>query len=455
MAPEELKKLKEQLKDLLDKGFTRLSNSPWGAPVLFVRKKDGSLRMCIDYRQFNKVTPKNKYPLPRVDYLVDQLQGASYFSEIDLWSGYHQLRLKEGDIPKMALRTRYVHFEFLVMSFGLTNAPAAFMDMMNKMFRQYLDMVLIVIIDDILIYSRIENDNINQFEDCVANSQGPTTPSRALTQKKAKFIWSKACEKIFQELKDRLTSAHVLTLLEGADGFVVYYDASRIGLGCVLMQYNSEALSVWVHVDVFTDHKILQYVFNKKDLNLCQMRWLELLKDYDMSVLYHSGKANVVVDALSRLSMGSVAHIVDDRKELVRDVQLLARLCVQLVDPTKGGVMVHNGSESSFVEDLEAKKGLDLTLVELKEMMVKKSVEDFSQGGDGVLRYQGRLCVPNVDDLREKFLLEAHSSRYSIHPGATKMHRDLQEIYWWNGMKKDIAEIVAKCPNCQQLKVEH
>ena len=126
MAPVELWELKEQLKDLLEKGFIRPSISPWGAPELFVRKKDGSLRMCIDYRQLNKVTIKNKYPLPRIDDLFDQLQGAKYFSKIDLRSGYHQVRVKEKDIPKIAFRTRYGHYEFRVMSFGLTNAPAAF-----------------------------------------------------------------------------------------------------------------------------------------------------------------------------------------------------------------------------------------------------------------------------------------------------------------------------------------
>ncbi|WMV41874.1 hypothetical protein MTR67_035259 [Solanum verrucosum] len=158
-----------------------------------------------------------------------------------------------------------------------------------------------------------------------------------------------------------------------------------------------------------------------------------------MSVLYHLGKANVVADALSRLSMGSVAHIDEDKKELVQNVHRLARLAVRLMDSTKGSVMVHNGSESSFVTDVKAMQCLDPTLVVLKEMILRKSIEAFSQGGDGVLRYQGCLCVSKVDDLREQILSEAHSSWYSIHPRATKMYRDLREIYWWNGMKNDVA----------------
>ncbi|KAH0655603.1 hypothetical protein KY285_030485 [Solanum tuberosum] len=436
----------------------------------------------------------------------------------------------------MAFRTRYGHYEFLVMSFGLTNAPAAFMDLMNRVFRQYLGMFMIVFIDDILIYSRSENEHTDhlrivlqvlkdhqlfaKFSKCefwlrsvaflghIVSSKGievdlkktdsvkswprplPPTDIRrflclvgyyrrfveALTQKKAKFVWSEACEKSFQELKDRLTSTPVLTLLEGTDGFVVYCDASRVGLGCVLMQHEKViayasrqlkiheknypthdlelaaivfALKIWrhylygVHVDV------------QKNLNLQQRKWLELLKDYNISVLYHLDKANVVADALSRLSTGSMAHIEDKKKELVRDMHRLARLGVHLVDSTKGGVTVHNGSESSFVMDVKVKQALDPILVELKESVLKKSVEAFSQGGDGVLRYQGRLCVPDVDGFREQILEKAHGSWYSIHPGDTKMCRDLREVYWWNGMKKDIAGFVAKCLNCQQVKAEH
>ncbi|KAE8721419.1 Detected protein of unknown function [Hibiscus syriacus] len=159
MAPKELKELKIQLQELLDRGFIRPSVSPWGAPVLFVKKKDGTLRLCIDYRKLNKLTVKNKYPLPRIDDLFDQFRGASIFSKIDLRSGYYQLKLKDSDIPKTAFRTRYGHYEFLVMSFGLTNAPAAFMDLMHRVFRPYLDQFVVVFIDDILVYSRSEAEH--------------------------------------------------------------------------------------------------------------------------------------------------------------------------------------------------------------------------------------------------------------------------------------------------------
>ncbi|GJX23005.1 putative reverse transcriptase domain-containing protein [Tanacetum coccineum] len=154
-----MKELAEQLKELSDKGFIRPSSSPWGAPILFVKKKDGSFRMCIDYRELNKLTVKNRYPLPRIDDLFDQLQGSSIYSKIDLRSGYHQLRVREEDIPKTAFRTRYRHYEFQVMPFGLTNAPAVFMDLMNRVCKPYLDKFVIVFIDDILIYSRNEKEH--------------------------------------------------------------------------------------------------------------------------------------------------------------------------------------------------------------------------------------------------------------------------------------------------------
>ncbi|KAJ0617047.1 putative nucleotidyltransferase, Ribonuclease H [Helianthus annuus] len=159
LAPTEMKELRTQLDELLAKGFIRPSSSPWGAPVLFVKKKDGSMRLCIDYRELNKVTIKNRYPLPRIDDLFDQLQGASYFSKIDLRSGYHQLKVRDEDVHKTAFRTRYGHYEFLVMPFGLTNAPAAFMDLMNRVCKPYLDKFVIVFIDDILIYSKNQADH--------------------------------------------------------------------------------------------------------------------------------------------------------------------------------------------------------------------------------------------------------------------------------------------------------
>jgi hypothetical protein len=159
MSVEELKERKKQLTELQEAGYIRPSSSPWGAPVLFVQKKDGSQWMCVDYRSLNDVTVKNKYRLPRIEDLFDQMRGARVFSKIDLRSGYHQMKIRPSDIPKTNFSTRYGLYEFTVMSFGLTNAPAYFMNLMNKVFMEYLDRFVVVFIDDILIYSKSDSDH--------------------------------------------------------------------------------------------------------------------------------------------------------------------------------------------------------------------------------------------------------------------------------------------------------
>jgi hypothetical protein len=159
VASLELAEVKHQIEELMQNQVIRSSASPWGAPILLVKKKDGKLRLCVDYRELNKLTVKNKYRLPRIDDLLDQLGGAKVFSKIDLRSGYHQIRIKPEDIPKTSFRTRYGHYEYLVMPFGLTNAPAIFIDYMNRIFQPYLDKFVVVFIDDILIYSKTAEEH--------------------------------------------------------------------------------------------------------------------------------------------------------------------------------------------------------------------------------------------------------------------------------------------------------
>ncbi|KAH0636311.1 hypothetical protein KY290_036738 [Solanum tuberosum] len=456
----ELKELIEQLKDLLEKSFIRPSVSPWEAPVLFVRNKDGSLRICIDYSQLNEVTIKNKYPLSRIDELLDQLQGATCFSKIDLRSGYYQLRVRESDIPKTTFMIRYGHYEFLVISFGLINAPATFMDLMKRAFKPYLDMFVIVFIDDILIYSMNEEDHASHlrivlqtlkdkelyamFSKCefwlesvallghIVSDDGirvdiqkieatqnwprPMSPTDIRS-----FLGLDGYFRSFQELKKRLTTPLVLTLPEGTQGFVLKIHERNCPTHDLELAVVVFALKIWhhylygVHVDMFTDHKSCQYVFGQKDLR--HKGWLELLKDYNMSVLYHPDKAESVANALSRLSMASTSYVEKYMKELAKDVHRLAILGVRLMESNEGGVVVMNGAGSSLVSEVKEKQDQDPIWLELKENVHKQKVMAFEQGGDGALRYQGRLCVPWVDKPQERIMEEAHSSRYSIHPG--------------------------------------
>ncbi|XP_070039422.1 uncharacterized protein [Nicotiana tomentosiformis] len=192
-----------------------------------------------------------------------------------------------------------------------------------------------------------------------------------------------------------------------------------------------------------------------KDL-LYKRRWLELLKDYDVNILYHPRKAKIVADALTRRSMGILAHVEVVKQTMTKDVHYLSNLGVRLLDSEDGGVVLQNMAEYSLVAEAKGNQFSDPYLLQLKDGIHKHKTTTFEQGReDSTLRYRGRLCVPDVDGLREQIMSEAHISRYSIHPGFTKMYHDLKEIYWWNDMKKNIADFVAKCSNCQQVQVEH
>ncbi|GKV34751.1 hypothetical protein SLEP1_g43096 [Rubroshorea leprosula] len=369
---------------------------------------------------------KNRYPLPRIYDLFDQLKGSQVFSKIDLRSGYHQLKIKPDDVPKTAFRTCYGHYEFLVMPFGLTNAPARFMDLMNWVFSKYLDKFVVVFIDDILIYSSshalhkkhlrtlletlrserlfakfkkcefwldnvaflghvVTKDGISidpQKIKAVVDWKRPNSvvevrsflalacyycrfvrdfsrialPMTRLIRKDTKFEWTLECEKSFLTLKEKLVTTLVLALPINGEGFTIYSDASKKGLRCVLMQkdkviaYASRQLKpyeenypthdlelavvifapkIWRHdlygetCEVFTDHKNLKYFLTQKELNMRQRQWLELLKDYDLTISYHPGKANKVADALSRKSSGTASASLPPRRGF-----LMTLLCV-------------------------------------------------------------------------------------------------------------------------------
>ena len=354
---------------------------------------------------------------------VDQLRGARVYSKIGLRIGYHQLRVRETDIPKTAFRTRYGHYEFTVMPYGLKNAPASFMDLMHRIFQPYLDQFVVVFVDDILIYSQSEWEHeyhlrivlqllrdhqlYAKFSKCefwltevrflghVVSASGVSVdlekveavmswerpksvfeirsflglaryyrrfmevfsriaePMTRLNRKEVKFEWDDRCEEAFQELKRRLTSAPILIVPNRGQGYTVYCDASRAGLGCVLMQsgrvvaYGSRqlknheqnypthdmeleaivfALKIWRHYlygeefEVYSDHKSLKYIFTQRDLNMRQRRWMKFLEDYDFTLHYHPGKANVVADALSRKSRGVLASIASQEWRMLETV---------------------------------------------------------------------------------------------------------------------------------------
>ncbi|WVZ89959.1 hypothetical protein U9M48_036304 [Paspalum notatum var. saurae] len=385
MAPNELKELKTQLHEQLDKGFIRPSSSPWGCPALFVEKMDQA--------------------------------GARVFPKIDLRSGYYQIKIREEDIPKTAFSTRYCLYEYLVMSFGLTNAPAFFMYMMNSVFMNELDKFVVVFIDDILIYSKNEEEHEEhlrilyaKFSKCafwlkevsflghilsekgvvvdpskvedVLNWKQPeivieirsflslagyyhrfmkdfskiAKPMTSLTKKNAKYVWN---------IKKLLTSALVLAQPDVTKPFDVYCDAFGIGLGCVLMQegrviaYLSRqlrkhevnypthdlelaavvhALKIWRHYllgntcHIYIDHKSLKYILTQPELNMRQQRWLELIKDYDLEIHYHPGKANVVADALSHRAHCHVLEVRPTARVICCEIEEIEVITEQMAE---------------------------------------------------------------------------------------------------------------------------
>ncbi|GJR03372.1 putative reverse transcriptase domain-containing protein [Tanacetum coccineum] len=442
--------------------------------------------------------------------------GDGVYSKIDLRPGYHQLRVREEDIPKTTFRTCYGHYEFQVMPFGLTNAPAVFMDLMNRVCKPYLDKFVIVFIDDILIYSKNKQEHEEhlklilellkkeelyakfskyefwipkvQFLGHVIDSEGihvdpakiesikdwaslklPTEirqflglagyyqrfiegflkiakPMTKLTQKKVKLVWGDKQESAFQLLKQKLCSAPILALPKGSEDFIACCDASKNGLGAVLMQrekmiayasrqlkiheknyttYDLEvravvfALKIWRHYlygtkcMVFTDNKSLQHILNQKELNMRQRRWLELLSDYDCKIHYHPGKANVTK----------------------------ARKPENIKNEDVGGMLVENAKNPKAIR-----------------------MEKLEPRADGTLCLNGRSWLPCYGDLQTVIMHESHKSKYSIHPGSDKMYQDMKKLYWWPDMKKlywwpnmkaDIATYVSRCLTCAKVKAEH
>ncbi|GJW26990.1 putative reverse transcriptase domain-containing protein [Tanacetum coccineum] len=333
LAPSEMKELSKQLQELSGKGFIRPSSPLWGALVLFVKKTDGSFRMCIDYRELNKLTIKNRYPLRRIDDIFDQRQKFSVLSKIDFTFGYHYLRIREVDhsnskhlelvMDIMSSKNKEEHGEHLKTILNLLRSEKLYVKFSKCDF--WLDSVQFLghVIDSSGVHvdpAKIE---------AIKNWAAPTTP----TEKNKPYVWGDDEEEAFQTLKLKLCSAPILSLPEGSKNFVVYCDASLKGFGAVLLQRenviayasrqlrkNEEnytthdlelgavvfALRLWRHYlygtkcTVYTDHKSLQYILDQKELNMRQRRWIELLSDYDCVIRYHPGKANVVADALSR-----------------------------------------------------------------------------------------------------------------------------------------------------------
>lgn len=517
--PEETKELQKQVGELMAKGYVRESMSPCAVPVLLVPKKDGTWRMCVDCRAVNKITVKYRHPIPRLDDMLDELHGSCLFSKIDLKSGYHQIRMKEGDEWKTAFKTKYGLYEWLVMPFGLTNAPSTFMRLMNHVLRPFIGRFVVVYFDDILIYSKSLNEHIehlrsvlsvlkkerlfanlkkcsfctNQivFLGYVVSARGievdeekvkaikewPTpknvsevrsfhglasfyrrfvkdfstlaAPLTEIVKKNVGFKWGNEQERVFNLIKEKLSSAPLLALPDFTKTFEIECDASGIGVGAVLMQggrpiayfseklsgaalnyptYDKEmyalvrALETWQHYllpkefVIHTDHESLKYLRGQGKLNKRHAKWVEFIEPFPYVIKYKQGKENVVADALSRR------------------YALLSTLNTKLL-----------GFE--YIKDLYVN---DPDFANVFSACEKASFGKFYRH-DGFLFRENKLCVP-ISSLRELLMREAHGGGLMGHFGIRKTLDVLNEHFFWPHMKRDVGRLCEKCITCKQAK---
>ncbi|WVZ75812.1 hypothetical protein U9M48_023843 [Paspalum notatum var. saurae] len=514
MAPDELKELKTQLQEQLDKGFIRPSSSPWGCPTLFVEKKDqGGKRLCVDYRPLNADTVKNKYPLPHIDILFDQLGGSH-------------------NIPKTAFFTRYGLYEYLVMSFGLTNAPSFFMYLMNSVFMNELDKFVVVFIDDILVYYKNEKEHeehlrivlsrlrehklYTKFSKCafwlkevaflghILSAKGvavdPSKVEDVLNWKQPQTMTEiqipllhqgflknfkaydsvntekyKVCVESIWNAEEAPDSAPVLAQPDITKPFDVYCDASGSGLGCVLMQegrviaYASSQLRKHEVNYPTHDIELLAVVYALKKWrhyllgNTCHiytdhksLKYIFTQPElnmrqchYDLEVHYHPGKANVVADALSRK-----AHC-----NFIEARPTVRVLCCEIGEVELPTVLeaefYHLVLEPTIKDQIIAVQKQDKGMAHIREGLDEKKRACFTLDDQGVLWFKNRLVVPKDMELRKKILDEAHTSIFTMHPSSNKMYQDLKQKFWWTRMKREIAKYVSECDVCQRVKADH
>ncbi|GKD42423.1 putative reverse transcriptase domain-containing protein [Tanacetum coccineum] len=485
-----MQELSNQLQELADKGFIRPSTSPWRAPVLFVKKKDGSFRMCINYWELNKLTVKNRYPLPRIDDLFDQLQGSSVYSKIDLRSGYHQLKVRNEDIPKTAFRTRYGHYEFQVMPFGLINAPVVFMDLKNRVFKPYLDKFVIVFIDDILIYSRNKEEHADhlriilellrkeklydKFSKCdfwisIVQFLGHLIDSQGLHVDPAKI-------KAIKNWAYPTTPTEIRQFL----GLAGYYrrfikDFSKIAKSLIeLTQKNKKY--IWDE-----DQETAFQLLKEKVIAHVSRQ----LKPHEENYTTHDLELGAVVFALKiwrHYIYGTKCTMLTDHKSLQhildqKELNMRQRRWLELLVDYDCEIRYHPGKENVVADVLSQIKPLQVrSLVmtihqkfpsqilqaqneALKEENLKaenlRGIDKaFEIRPDGTRCIKNRSWLPLFGNLRDLIMHESHKSKYSIHPGSDKMYQDLKKLYWWPNMKAVIAEYVGKCLTCTRVKAE-
>ena len=528
MSEMELTELRDQLRDMLEKEHIQPSCSPWAAPVLFARKKDGGLRLCVDYRALNKMTVRNRYPLPRIEDLLDRLSKAKYLTKLDLAAGFWQIPVDPADIPKTAFTTRYGQFEFKVMPMGLCNAPSTFQSAMNDILRDFLDDFVLVYMDDILIYSNSEEEHLRHLQQVfkkleqnqlycrphkctfmkeelkylghiVGNGhikvdptkvtavndwpaptnlkelqsflghcnyyrrfiQGYAKHARPLTEllkKEHTYRWTPECQSSFDTLKTKLTNAPVLRIFDNSRPVQLVTDASSFAIGAVLLQehdnkwqpiafesrklrppeinysaYDRELLAL-VHCcklwrcyllgrrfQCITDHATLKHFHTQPCLTSPRrVRWSEYLQDFEVDIVYRPGRTDPA-DPLSR------------RPDLAAAVMALQATSKLQLDPTTKQQLLAGYRTDPYFRATE-------------------NLRYFDTDEHHLFYLRGRLCIPDIPELKRKLMREHHEAPYASHPGVKRTLDTLARHYFWPRMGRDVQSYVLSCPTCQQNK---
>jgi transposase InsO family protein/predicted aspartyl protease len=564
----ELRATKEYLIDNLNRGFIEGSNYPFASPVLFVKKADGSLRFCIDYRKLNLLTRKDAYPLPRIDELLTRVSRAKFFTKLDIRQAFHRIRMDPASEEYTSFRTRYGTYKCKVLPFGLCNGPATYQRYMNDVLIEYLDDFVTAYLDDILIYSDNFEDHQEHVQkvlrrllesglqadikksefnvtrtrylgyiltteglevdpdkvECLRDWKRPTTvtgiksflgfcgfyrqfirnfgkianPLSRLGRPSEPFVWTDDCDKAFEELKQHLLSIQRIyhfdpdlkSKLEtdSSDGVIAgvhsqlhddgkwypigfyshvlnghepnweIHDKELYAIVEAFKRWRPELMSVQARIDVFSDHRSLEYFMTTKILTAKQVRWMEFLSDFNFQIVYTTGKSNLKADTLTRREQDFAQQEkvkLDSRSRILLGPSRLhprinAELAVAYVD---------NYSKNTIMEiDTEMYEKVPLDSDKLRELLHEDNKSSFTDLRDDLpnnytieedlLLYQGRMCVRRDTVLCTRLIQEVHNQPSTAHPGAKKTYQLLSRQYHWPGMETDVKRFVANCIPC-------
>ena len=562
MSNEELRTVRDYLRDNLDKGFIVPSSAPFSSPVLFVKKADGSLRFCIDFRKLNALTRKDVYPLPLIDETLARLRGAKVFTKLDIRQAFHRIRMDPDSEELTTFRTRYGNYKCKVLPFGLTNGPATYQRYMNDVLIDLLDVICTAYLDDILIYSEdplLHETHVKQVLDrlraaglqadirkcefgvtrtkylgfiisteglavdpekvsAVVGWQAPRTvkgiqsflgfcnfyrrfipnysriarPLNLLTHKDVKWDFSDACHEAFQKLKDALVNAPLLIYhdfsrrsrleTDSSDGVIAavhsqlnlddawhpvgYFSKTMVPAELNYEIHDKEMLAIvrafshWraelqgspEKIEVYTDHKALEWFMVTKKLNGRQARWAEFLADFNFEIKYRPGLKNFLADALTRRHEDSQTQAMEDNRlrPLLKKENLSEEVLEQLHSDVRTSLHVLDSVQ--LIDSLLLANRTDPSLEEFR--IASKEKESPYSLENGLVLYEGRLLVPDTpDNLRTLIIQECHVTMASAHPGARKTQALVSERYCWKGMIADIQRFVANCQVCGRGKV--